>query len=81
MEARKVLDTNVLIYGETGLTTILNVVEFPKSLQKNNDIIWPSKRDYLTAIEINYEVLNGQIQIAPGTYSNGESTSLFVLAK
>lgn len=30
----------------------------------------------------NYEVLNGgQIQIAPGTYSNGETTSLFVLAK
>jgi tRNA(fMet)-specific endonuclease VapC len=52
VETRKVLDTNLLIEGETGLTTIFNVIEYPKVLEKssNNEIIWPTRRDYLTAI-------------------------------
>lgn len=53
METDKVLDTNLLIDGETGVTTILNIIEYPKSLDKqDNSIIWPSRNDYLTAIEI-----------------------------
>ena len=53
MEANKVLDTNLLIDGETGITTILNVIEYPKSLEKqDNEILWPTRGDYLTAIEI-----------------------------
>ena len=53
MEAHKVLDTNLLIDGESGVTTILNVIEYPKSLENlDNSIIWPTRRDYLTAIEI-----------------------------
>jgi tRNA(fMet)-specific endonuclease VapC len=53
VEARKVLDTNLLIDGETGLTTILNVIEYPKSLDdETNEVIWPTRADYLTAVEI-----------------------------
>ena len=29
----------------------------------------------------NYEILNGQIVVPPGTYDNGETISLFVLAE
>ena len=29
----------------------------------------------------NYEILNGQIVVPLGTYENGETTSLFVLAE
>lgn len=53
MEENKVIDTNLLIEGRTGLTTILNVIEYPKSLEKDGlQIIWPSQKDYLTAIEL-----------------------------
>jgi tRNA(fMet)-specific endonuclease VapC len=53
MEANKVLDTNLLIDGETGITTILNIIEYPKSLEsQDNEILWPNRADYLTAIEI-----------------------------
>ena len=53
METNKVPDTNLLIDGETGITTILNIIEYPKSLEKqDNEILWPFRNDYLTAIEI-----------------------------
>jgi tRNA(fMet)-specific endonuclease VapC len=53
METSKVLDTNILIEGETGITTILNIIEYPKSLEnQENEILWPSREDYLTAIDI-----------------------------
>lgn len=53
METNKVIDTNLLIEGETGLTTIFNVIEYPKALEKQDiEVIWPTRRDYLTAIEI-----------------------------
>ena len=59
METRKVLDTNLLIEGESGLTTILNVIEYPKSLEKQyNEVIWPSRSDYITAIEIMVALLD-----------------------
>jgi tRNA(fMet)-specific endonuclease VapC len=53
METGKVIDTNLLIEGETGLTTIFNVIEYPKTLESpDNEVIWPTRKDYLTAIEI-----------------------------
>lgn len=53
METSKVLDTNLLIDGESGLTTIFNVLKYPKSLERNlNDIIWPTRDDYTSAIDI-----------------------------
>lgn len=53
METDKVIDTNLLIEGDTGLTTIFNVIEYPKALERENtEVIWPTRRDYLTAIEI-----------------------------
>jgi tRNA(fMet)-specific endonuclease VapC len=52
METRKVIDTNLLIEGMTGLTTVLNVIEYPKALEENNELIWPVRDDYELAIEI-----------------------------
>jgi len=53
MEEDKVLDTNLLIDGQTGLTTILNVIEYPKALERDGlSIIWPNRSDYLEAIEL-----------------------------
>ena len=58
METHKVLDTNLLIDGKTGLTTVLNVIEYPKSIQKDNEIIWPTRDDYVVAIEIMVALLD-----------------------
>jgi len=53
MEKGKVIDINQLIDGKTGVTTILNVIEYPKSLEKEGlQVIWPTKSDYLTAIDL-----------------------------
>ena len=53
MEENKVLDTNLLIDGETGITTILNIIEYPNALaEQDNQIIWPTRSDYVTAIDL-----------------------------
>jgi len=52
METRKVLDTNLLIDGVMGLTTVLNIIEYPKALDVQNEIIWPTQNDYRVAIDI-----------------------------
>jgi tRNA(fMet)-specific endonuclease VapC len=58
MEKDKVIDTNLLMEGQTGLTTILNVVEYPKSLERDDlQIIWPTKDDYITAVELMVSLL------------------------
>jgi predicted nucleic acid-binding protein len=46
-----VLDTNLLIEGKVGLTTIFNVIEYPPATRKCR-ILFPRKEDYLKAIEI-----------------------------
>lgn len=52
MEADEVLDTNLLMEGKTGLTTAFNVVEYPKALERGVEVLWPERRDFVTAIEI-----------------------------
>lgn len=63
METHKILDTNVLIEGRTGLTTIFNVIEYPKSLDKRNEIVWPDRSDFELAIEIMVDLLKAGKQI------------------
>ena len=46
-----VLDTNLLIEGRRGITTIFNVIEYPPAT-KGCRILFPHKEDYLKAIEI-----------------------------
>jgi hypothetical protein len=57
MEAIEVVDTNLLIEGKTGVTTAFNVVEYPKALEANAEVLWPSREDYVTAIGIMIDLL------------------------
>lgn len=56
-------DTNSLIdaYREKetidGFTTILNIVEFPKAMELNLRVLFPSKSDYHLALIISTELL------------------------
>lgn len=52
MEARQVLDTNTLIEAKSGLTTILSVVEYPRALEHDFEVLWPEKEDFILAVEI-----------------------------
>ncbi len=60
---KNLYDTNKLIElykkkeSVSGYTTILNVIEFPKALEFNLTIIYPSKSDYRLAIKISTELL------------------------
>ncbi len=40
-----------------GCTTILNLVEFPKAMDFNLKVLYPSKSDYNLALEISLELL------------------------
>ncbi len=60
-------DTNKLIdaYKNSknleGYTTIMNLVEFPKALEFNLEVIYPSKEDYDLALTISTQLLkNGK---------------------
>jgi len=46
-----VLDTNLLIEGKRGLTTIFNVIEYPPATGECR-ILFPQKEDYFKALEI-----------------------------
>ena len=56
-------DTSVLInaYRQNkqlkGYTTILNVIEFPKSLEMVLTVIYPSKQDYNLAVKLSKDLL------------------------
>jgi len=56
-------DTNKLIdayrKGEAiqGYTTILNLIEFPKAMEFNLNVLFPSKSDYTLALKISTELL------------------------
>ncbi len=52
MEENKIYDTNLLIEGKVKRTTIFNIIEFPKALERDLEIIFPTKEEYLKAIEI-----------------------------
>lgn len=51
MEESELLDTNILINGKYGLTTILNIIEHPIAIEKC-EIIWPDKIDFNLAIDL-----------------------------
>jgi hypothetical protein len=38
--------------GRGKLTTILNVIEYPKAIERDVDVIFPEKKDYYKAIEV-----------------------------
>lgn len=58
MEEGPVLDTGLLIEGQTGLTTIFSVVEYPKVLEREGlGILWPVKDDFLYAVEVMIDLL------------------------
>jgi hypothetical protein len=52
MEEDKILDTNLLIRGERGQTTILNIIEFPRGIGAATKILWPERTDYVLATEL-----------------------------
>jgi hypothetical protein len=52
MEKGEVFDTNLLIEGKGELTTIFNVIEYPKVLERDVDILFPEKKDFTKAIEL-----------------------------
>ncbi len=60
---KSLFDTNRLIdaYREKetldGYTTILNLIEFPKAIEFNLRVMFPSKSDYHLALKISTELL------------------------
>ena len=60
---KSLFDTNRLIDayrdGESldGYTTILNLIEFPKAIEFNLRVMFPSKSDYYLALRISTELL------------------------
>lgn len=60
---KNLYDTNKLIElykneeSVNGYTTILNVIEFPKALELDLRVLYPSKSDYRLAIKISTELL------------------------
>ena len=51
MEESKVIDTNLLIDGFSGLTTIFNIIEYPTAFQRNV-ILFPERADFDKAVDI-----------------------------
>jgi predicted nucleic acid-binding protein len=53
-----VLDTNILMREKTGLTTILNVIEYPRILKEDIQVLWPSREDFILSIELMESLLD-----------------------
>ena len=49
MEEIEVLDTNLLIEGKSGLTTVFNLLEYPPAIY-HGDFLWPERIDYERAL-------------------------------
>lgn len=56
MEAKEILDTSVAIEKKEGTITIFTVIEYPNSVKKSFDIIFPEMIDYVKAIEIAHKL-------------------------
>ena len=52
METHKVLDTSALMEAKSGLTTVFSVVEYPKAVEYDIEILWPEKEDFILAIRL-----------------------------
>ncbi|NOZ76643.1 MAG: PIN domain-containing protein [Euryarchaeota archaeon] len=52
MEKDEVVDTNLLMEGKGSLTTILNIIEYPKAVEGEVDVLFPGQEDYNKAIEV-----------------------------
>ena len=57
MEKDEVVDTNLLMEGKGKLTTIFNLIEYPKALERELEILWPKKEDFYKSIEIMNKLL------------------------
>ncbi len=57
MEKDEVLDTNVLIDGGRGTTTIFNIIEYPPA-GKHCDILFPGRNDFKRAMDISWRLRN-----------------------
>ena len=52
MAENEILDTNLLIRGELGDSTIFSAIEYPKVIDADVKLLVPARKDYLLAIEI-----------------------------
>lgn len=55
MEESEVLDTNLLIEGKRGLTTVLNVIEHPPAIN-HCQVLWPDRDDYERALDLAWKL-------------------------
>ena len=52
MEGSEILDTSVAIERRNGTITIFTTIEYPKSLEKNFEVVWPTQEEFIKATEI-----------------------------
>ncbi len=52
MEAPSIIDTSAFLEGRRGLLTVFTLIEHPYSAKQGVSVIYPSKADYLKAIEV-----------------------------
>ena len=52
MEAKEILDTSIAIERKAGIITVFTAIEYPPSMNKNFEIVFPDAVDYIKAIEI-----------------------------
>ncbi|MBI2130326.1 hypothetical protein HYU10_01005 [Candidatus Woesearchaeota archaeon] len=52
MEEKEILDTSVAIERKEGTITIFTAIEYPSSLKKSFEFVFPEIPDYLKSVEI-----------------------------
>ena len=52
MEKKEILDTSVAIERKEGTITIFTAIEYPSSLKKTFEFVFPEIPDYLKSVEI-----------------------------
>jgi len=57
MEKIEIYDTKLIIEGKGKITTIFNIIEYPKALKRHLEVIYPDNRDYDKAIELMTKLL------------------------
>ena len=58
MATPQVLDTSILIETKAGFTTIFSLIEYPKAINYEIEILWPEREDYILAIELMAALFN-----------------------
>jgi len=52
MEEKEILDTSVAMERKEGSITVFTAIEYPSSLKKPFDFIFPEIQDYMKSVEI-----------------------------